>query len=67
MDRSEVAPTLLNALLHNQQVIICALRDIAQWAEREGDDTAAKAVSERLQAIESSQALVGNCVRLLMR
>jgi hypothetical protein len=67
MDRSEVTPTLLNAILGNQAGITAALQDIADWIERSGSPEAANSVRERLQVITESQGLIGACVGALMQ
>jgi hypothetical protein len=67
MDRSEVAPTLLSALLRNQIAIAEALQHLASMAESNGHETVAAAVRDRLQVLEQSQSVVGACVGALMQ
>jgi len=67
MHRSEVTPTLLNAILGNQAAITAALQDVANWIENSGSPEAASSVRERLQVIADSQGLIGACVGALMQ
>lgn len=67
MDRTEVTPTLLNALLRNQAAISDALQHLAAWAEDNGHTPVAVAVRDRLQTVEQSQSVIGACVGALMQ
>jgi hypothetical protein len=67
MHRSEVTPTLLNAILGNQAAITAALLDIAGWIESSGSPETANLVRGRLQVITETQGLVGACVGALMQ
>jgi hypothetical protein len=67
MDRSEVTPTLLNAILSNQAAIIGALGEIAAWAEAQGSTFVASAVKEHLDKVQNNQDVIGSCISSLMQ
>lgn len=67
MDRSEVTPTLLNAILSNQAAIIGALGEIAAWAEAQGSTFVASAVKEHLDKVQNNQDVIGSCISTLMQ
>jgi hypothetical protein len=67
MDRSEVTPTLLNAILSNQAAIIGAIGELAAWAEAQGSTPVASAVREHLDKVQNNQAVIGSCISSLMQ
>ncbi|WP_199884918.1 hypothetical protein [Pseudomonas bohemica] len=67
MDKSEVTPTLLSAILRNQNAIAAAVHDLATWAERSGGAQVTNSVRERLKILECNQALIGSCIGALLK
>lgn len=67
MDRSEVTPTLLNAILKNQAAIIGAITELANWADAEGSGSVAGAVKRHLDSITENQTVIGSCIGALMQ
>lgn len=67
MDRSEVTPTLLNAILSNQVAMTKAILEIAEWADSEGSVPVANAVRKHVEAVNANRVIIGSCISALMQ
>lgn len=70
MQNDPVTTTLLHTILKNQHAIIDALSALADWAELlEGANGAevAETVRYSLKAVDETRAVIGQCIRELMR
>lgn len=70
MQDNVVMTTLLNAMLQNQHAITDALVEMAGWMETVEDDdgdVVAGTVRESLKVVENNKAIIGMCLKELMR
>ncbi|HEX8542693.1 MAG TPA: hypothetical protein VF671_13410 [Pseudomonas sp.] len=67
MTSSDKIANLLHALLSNQEAIAKAINDLAEWVELNGSADIAQSVRDRLKPLKSNEAVIGHCVKELMR
>lgn len=60
-------PTLLHAILKNQQALAEALCGVANWIEEKGSPLEAHSVRESLHLIEENRTVIGRCISELIK
>ena len=67
MKSTETIASLLHALLSNQTALAEAINNLADWVESTGSAEIAQSVRDRLKLLKSNEAVIGHCVKELMR
>jgi hypothetical protein len=66
MNKNDITPTLLHAILKNQHALSDSLAVIANWLEDKGSPLEAYSVRESLLLIEENRTVIGRCIGELM-